>query len=76
MHSLKKRILEECRNAPLSSAIYSTQRTIKDIKMDFNISDNELCAVLLQMYNNREIKDFGLRRSEWNPEVISFYWFK
>ena len=76
MNLLKKRILEECKKCSLSSPIYSTQATVKSIKSDFWINDKQLCEVLLEMYNNGEIKEFGLRRSEWNPEVLSFYWFK
>lgn len=76
MNSLKKRILEESKNCPLSSAIYSTQRVIKDIKMEFGLDDKTLCEVLLQMLSDGEIRDFGLRRSEWNPEHIDFYWFR
>lgn len=76
MCELEREICEASKNSSLSSPHYSTQYTIKEIKRKYNLTDNELCDVLQDMKDRELIREFGIRYSEWNPEVIDFYWFK
>lgn len=76
MQTLESKIKQEAANASQNGFIYSTQFPVKEIKMMYNIDDNMLCFVLQDMLEKGELRDFGMRYSEWNPEVISFYWFK
>lgn len=76
MCELRRRIRKEAQNCPILNYLFSTQRPIKDIKIEYGLDDRTLCLILKDMLANGEIRDFGIRYSEWNPEVISFYWFK
>lgn len=75
-HTLEYSLVQAAQNAPIRGFVYSTQQPIKMIKETYGVDDKRVCAALQKLNEDGYIKEFHIKYSEINPQLIYMYWFK